>query len=75
MKDGFVHSNCTHIILYVIGTLQLPSLILTLSLCVGPIFDMTYEAGFLVTNAKMTRLSRNAAEEFYAEHVGKPFYE
>lgn len=36
---------------------------------------MIYEAGFLVVNAKMTRLPRGAAEEFYAEHVGKPFYD
>ncbi|XP_041482777.1 nucleoside diphosphate kinase 7-like isoform X1 [Lytechinus variegatus] len=40
----------------------------------GPIIDMTYKQGFVVTNAKMTRLTRGQAEEFYREHSGKPFY-
>ncbi|XP_072179883.1 nucleoside diphosphate kinase homolog 7-like [Diadema setosum] len=41
----------------------------------GPIIDAIYDGGFLVVNTKMTRLSRSDAEEFYAEHVGKPFYD
>lgn len=42
---------------------------------IGQIFDAMYQSRFLVCNAKMVRLSRAEAEEFYAEHVGKPFFE
>lgn len=41
----------------------------------GQIFDAIYQSRFLVCNAKMVRLSRTEAEEFYAEHVGKPFFD
>ncbi|KAJ8030183.1 Nucleoside diphosphate kinase 7 [Holothuria leucospilota] len=41
----------------------------------GQIFDAIYQSRFLVCNAKMVRLSRAEAEKFYAEHVGKPFFD
>ena len=42
---------------------------------VGAIIDMIYRGGFLIVNAKMTKLSRKDAEEFYQEHVQRPFFE
>ena len=41
---------------------------------IGPILEMINEAGFNITAMKMTRMSRNQAEEFYAIHRSKPFY-
>lgn len=41
---------------------------------IGPILEMINEAGFNITALKMTRMSRNQAEEFYAIHRSKPFY-
>jgi len=40
----------------------------------GPIFKMINEAGFRIMAMKITRLSVHQAEEFYAVHRGKPFY-
>ncbi len=41
----------------------------------GPILAMINEGGFQVIAMKMVKLSRELAEEFYAVHKGKPFYE
>ncbi|XP_033637852.1 nucleoside diphosphate kinase 7-like [Asterias rubens] len=41
----------------------------------GAIIDMIYRGGFLIVNAKMTKLSRKDAEEFYQEHVQRPFFD
>ena len=42
---------------------------------IGPILSMINEAGFKITAMKMTQLSRQQAETFYAIHRSKPFYE
>jgi nucleoside-diphosphate kinase len=42
---------------------------------IGPILSMINEAGFKITAMKMTKLSTRQAEEFYAVHRGKPFYD
>jgi len=41
----------------------------------GPILQMINEAGFRIIAMKMTKMSIHQAEEFYAIHRGKPFYE
>ena len=41
----------------------------------GPILSIINEAGFEISAMKMTRMSRQQAEEFYAIHRGKPFFE
>ncbi len=41
----------------------------------GPILSMINEAGFKITAMKLTRLSPQQAEQFYAIHRSKPFYE
>ena len=41
----------------------------------GDIFDRVISEGFIICQAKMVTLSPKEAGEFYAEHVGKPFYE
>ena len=41
----------------------------------GPILQMINEAGFMIIAMKMTKMSTHQAEEFYAIHRGKPFYE
>ena len=40
----------------------------------GEILSLIEQNGFTVRGMKMLRLSRAAAEEFYAVHRGKPFY-
>ena len=40
----------------------------------GSIIAMWEDAGFRVVGLKRTRLTRNQAEGFYAEHSGKPFF-
>lgn len=40
----------------------------------GPILKMINEAGFRIIAMKMTKMSVHQAEEFYAVHRGKPFY-
>ena len=42
---------------------------------IGPILNMINKGGFKVTAMKLTRLSPRQAEEFYAVHRSKPFYE
>jgi nucleoside-diphosphate kinase len=42
---------------------------------IGPILDMISQAGFRITAMKLTKLSTKQAEEFYAIHRSKPFYE
>ena len=42
---------------------------------IGPILSMISQAGFKITALKMTKLSPRQAEEFYAIHRSKPFYE
>ena len=42
---------------------------------IGKILDIIFAAGFSISNLKMRRLSLAEVQEFYAEHVGKPFYE
>jgi nucleoside-diphosphate kinase len=42
---------------------------------VGTVFERLAQGGLQLQAAKMLRLSRAQAEEFYHEHRGKPFYE
>ena len=42
---------------------------------IGPILKMINERGFRVKAMKMTQLTRERAEAFYAIHAGKPFFE
>ena len=41
----------------------------------GQILAMVEEAGFRILGLRMTRLRREQAEQFYAVHRGKPFFE
>ena len=41
---------------------------------IGKVIDRMERAGLKLIALKMTRLSRAQAEQFYSEHVGKPFY-
>lgn len=41
----------------------------------GKILNAIYESGFRVNNMRACHLSLQEAEEFYAVHAGKPFYE
>ena len=41
----------------------------------GAILNMIQDGGFEIIALKMKRLSKNAAEEFYGIHKGKPFYD
>lgn len=40
----------------------------------GKIIDMIIQAGFRVQAMKLTRLSKEKAEEFYAIHKARPFF-
>jgi len=42
---------------------------------IAPILNMISKAGFRITAMKLTKLSTRQAEEFYAIHRSKPFYE
>lgn len=42
---------------------------------IGPILSMINDAGFRIIAMKYTRLSTEQAQDFYAVHRGKPFYE
>lgn len=42
---------------------------------IGPILKIINEKGFHIAAMKMTRLTLGQAEDFYAVHKGKPFYE
>ncbi len=41
----------------------------------GAILKMINEAGFVIKAMKVTQLSNERAEQFYAIHKGKPFFE
>ena len=41
---------------------------------IGNIIQMITDAGFSIKAMKLTNLSKNQAEEFYAVHVERPFY-
>ena len=41
----------------------------------GPILAMINEAGFRISAMKMTQLTKEQAQAFYAVHTGKPFYD
>jgi nucleoside-diphosphate kinase len=41
----------------------------------GPILKMINESGFRIKAMKMTHLTRERAEAFYAIHKGKPFFD
>lgn len=41
----------------------------------GPILSMINEAGFEISAMKMVKMSLQQAEDFYAVHKGKPFFE
>jgi len=41
----------------------------------GAILKMINEAGFVIKAMKITQLSKERAEQFYAIHKGKPFFE
>ncbi len=41
----------------------------------GPILAMITEAGFRISALKMVQMNLSQAEEFYAVHKGKPFYQ
>jgi nucleoside-diphosphate kinase len=42
---------------------------------VGEILKRVEEAGFKITDIKMTKLSKTLAGRFYQVHKGKPFYD
>ena len=42
---------------------------------IGPILKMINENSFRIKAMKMTQLTRERAEAFYAIHAGKPFFE
>ncbi|RMF23007.1 MAG: nucleoside-diphosphate kinase [Bacteroidetes bacterium] len=42
---------------------------------IGAILDKICAAGFRIVALKLTKLSRERAEEFYAVHRGRPFFE
>lgn len=41
---------------------------------IGKIINMIEEDGFTISNIKMAKFTRQDAENFYAEHRGKPFF-
>ena len=41
----------------------------------GRIIERLEDKGFAIVAMKMFQFTRQAAEKFYSEHVGKPFYE
>lgn len=42
---------------------------------IGPILKMINESGFRIKAMKMTQLTQERAEAFYAIHKGKPFFD
>ena len=42
---------------------------------IGPILHMINQAGFKIVAMKMTKMSQKQAQEFYAVHRSKPFYD
>lgn len=43
--------------------------------CAGKIIQKIYDAGFHISAMKITKLSKEDAQEFYAVHKGRPFYD
>jgi len=43
--------------------------------CTGRIIQKIYDAGFHIAAMKITKLSKEDAQEFYAVHKGRPFYD
>ncbi|EDO34502.1 predicted protein, partial [Nematostella vectensis] len=43
--------------------------------CLGGIMEMIDQAGFKLCRAKMVRLNRKEASDFYQEHASQPFYD
>jgi nucleoside-diphosphate kinase len=43
--------------------------------CAGKIIQKIYDAGFHISAMKITKLSKEDAQEFYAVHNGRPFYD
>jgi nucleoside-diphosphate kinase len=41
---------------------------------IGKILDEVSNAGFEISNLKMSKFNQGTVSEFYAEHVGKPFF-
>jgi nucleoside-diphosphate kinase len=41
---------------------------------IGKIIDIIYTNGFQITKLKMAKMTQQNAQEFYAEHIGKPFF-
>lgn len=41
----------------------------------GEALDRIYQSGMFVANLRLGYVSKQTASEFYAEHVGKPFYD
>eukprot|EP00331_Platyophrya_macrostoma_P015880 CAMPEP_0176472858 /NCGR_PEP_ID=MMETSP0127-20121128/41985_1 /TAXON_ID=938130 /ORGANISM="Platyophrya macrostoma, Strain WH" /LENGTH=280 /DNA_ID=CAMNT_0017867791 /DNA_START=41 /DNA_END=879 /DNA_ORIENTATION=- len=41
---------------------------------IGKIIDIIEQSGFVIGNLKMAKLTLGDAQEFYAEHKGKPFF-
>lgn len=42
---------------------------------IGPILNMIHDRGFRISAIKMLQLTRKDAEDFYAVHKGRPFYD
>ncbi len=42
--------------------------------CAGKIIQKIYDAGFHIAAMKITKLSKEDAQEFYVVHKGRPFY-
>jgi nucleoside-diphosphate kinase len=41
----------------------------------GKIIDLIYTSGFSINQLKMSKFTQAAAQEFYGEHKGKPFFD
>jgi len=41
---------------------------------IGAIFNMIEESGFRISAIKSVLMSKKEAEEFYKEHIGRPFF-
>ena len=41
----------------------------------GKIIDAVQSEGFTINKLKMSKFNNDSAAKFYAEHVGKPFFE
>lgn len=41
---------------------------------IGQIIDAVCANGFKIAKLKMSKFTKKTAEEFYGEHIGKPFF-